>query len=411
MSGDTSLGNQPLFSGEGGMVDLGDGLHMLQLFANICIIETGEGVVLFDLGLPIDGQRIVAELRDLTDQPVRYMIYGHGHADHAFGTRAVLDDAERRGHPRPVIVAHEDLPRRFDRYQRMRPYHEHINRIQFDIPEGIPAFPWDYVYPDETFRGAKTIRLGDTTFELRHARGETDDHVWLWIPERGTVCVSDFWVWSCPNVGNPFKVQRYAREWAQALEDITARSPRLMLPGHGEALRGGTEIGDALHTVASALRHLDDQVVEMLNAGKWQEEVLRSFTWPEEYASSPCLASIYGHPRFVVQALLRQYHGWYDGNPAHLFPSPAAEVAAEVVELAGGPGDVLARAGALGKGGDVQLALHLVDFVLDAGAGLRREALELKMELLQALAEGERSLIARNIFLAGVRGVEKELGG
>ncbi len=34
-------------------------------------------------------------------------------------------------------------------------------------------------------------------------------------------------------------------------------------------------------------------------------EILHTFTWPQELASSPYLALIYGHPRFVVQALLR----------------------------------------------------------------------------------------------------------
>jgi alkyl sulfatase BDS1-like metallo-beta-lactamase superfamily hydrolase len=409
MSGDTSLGSQSLFSDAGGMQSFGDGLYMLQLFANICMVETGEGVVIFDAGLPIDGPRIVEELREVTDLPVRYIIYGHGHADHAFATRALLEDAEERGYPKPVIVAHENLPKRFDRYQRMLPYHEHINRIQFGIPEGIPAFPWDYIYPDETFSGETTLSLGGITFELRHARGETDDHVWMWIPEREVACISDFWVWSCPNVGNPFKVQRYALEWAQTLEDVAAKSPGLMLPGHGAAISGAAEVREACLIVARALRSLDEQVVEMLNQGKWQEEILESFAWPEEFAASPYLAPIYGHPYFVVQALLRQYHGWYGGNPSQLFPSPRAELASQMLELAGGADDVMTRARALEQEGRVQLALHLVDLVLDAGAEPRREALELKSSLLESLAEKEKSLIARNIFLGGVRQIAKEL--
>ncbi|MEW6554451.1 MAG: alkyl sulfatase dimerization domain-containing protein [Actinomycetota bacterium] len=409
MAGDTSLGSQALFSDAGGMRDFGDGVFMLQGFANVCLIETGEGLVLFDAGLPTDGWRIVKELRAVSERPVRYIVYGHGHADHAFGARPVLEDAEQRGDGKPVILAHEALPARFDRYQRMLPYHEHINRIQFAIPEGIPAFPWDYIYPDDTFREEKSFRLGGTTFELKHARGETDDHVWMWVPERKVVCASDFWVWSCPNVGNPFKVQRYALEWAQALEDMAALSPELLLPGHGAAIRGKAGVEEACTTVASALRYLDGQVVDMLNQGRWQEDILESFTWPEEFAASPYLAPIYGHPYFVVQALLRQYHGWYGGNPSRLFPSPRSELAAQMLELAGGADAVMDRARGLGDEGRAQLALHLVDLVLDVGAEPRREALELKSSLLETLAAQEKSLIARNIFLGGVRQITKEL--
>jgi alkyl sulfatase BDS1-like metallo-beta-lactamase superfamily hydrolase len=410
MAEESALGSQPLFSDQGGIKHFGNGVHMLQLFADICFIETDEGVVVFDTGLPFDGSRIVEEIRAVTEQPVRYIIYGHGHADHAFGTWAILDDAQERGHPKPTIIAHDNLPRRFDRYQETLSYQEHINRIQFAIPENIPAFVMDYVYPDQTFSDEMVLRLGDITFELRYARGETDDTIWMWIPERKTACVTDLWVWSCPNIGNPFKVQRYTREWAEALEAIADKGPELMLPGHGPAISGAEKIEDACQTVARALRFLHDQVVDMLNQGKWQEEILHSFEWPDEFADSPYLAPIYGHPYFVVQALLRYYHGWYDGNPSHLFPSRSGEIAREVLNLVGGSEKVIERARVLAVEGFNQLALHMVDLVIDGEAKSPREALELKIQLLNSLAEKEKSFIARNIFLGGVRQVQKQLG-
>lgn len=382
---------------------------MLRLWSNVCFIESREGVVVFDVGLPFHGQRIVEELRSFTDRPVLYVIYGHGHADHAFGVEPVLEDARERGYPRPRILAHKNLPSRFDRYRRTLPYQERINRIQFGIPENVPAFPWNYVYPDEVVGEERVIELEDITLRLRHAAGETDDHLWLYVPELGVACVSDLWVWSCPNVGNPFKVQRYALEWARALEEVASCSPMLMLPGHGAALEGEENIKEACLEVAGALRHLDEQVVDMLNRGMWQEEILHGFDWPEEYASSPYLQPIYGHPYFVVQALLRQYHGWYDGNPSHLFPCKEEEVARQVLDLVGSAEKVMERARRLAKEGRRQLALHLVDFVISGGEAARREALELKAELLEGLAGDERSLIARNIYLGGARMIRQAL--
>ena len=410
MSDDTGLGSVTPFFMQGGTEHFENGVHMLRLFANTCIVETENGVILFDVGLEINGPRIVEELRAITEKPVRYIVYGHGHADHAFGTQAILADAEARGHPRPVILAHENVVKRFDRYQEMLPYHEHINRIQFGIPENFPAFSRTYIYPDETFRDEMSFTVDETAFELRHARGETDDATWMWAPGLDTVCVSDLWVWSCPNVGNPFKVQRYALEWAEALEAVADLSPGLMLPGHGAAIAGAEKVKDACLTVARALRFLDGQVVAMLNEGKWQEEILLSFDWPEEFAESPYLAPIYGHPYFIVQALLRQYHGWFDGNASHLFPSTGSEIAEEVLKLIGSPDRVLNRARALAREGKTQLALHLVDFVLDGGVEPRTDALEFKAECLNRIADEEKSFIARNIFLGGVRQIDKLLG-
>lgn len=410
MSEDTALGGRPLFSDQGGIKHFEGGVHMLQLFANICFVETAEGVVVFDTGLPFDGPRIVEEIRKVTEQPVRYIIYGHGHADHAFGTWALIDDASERGYPRPVIIAHDNLPRRFDRYRETQSYQEHINRIQFAIPENIPAFVTDYIYPDRTFSDKMILRLGEVTFELRHARGETDDTVWMWIPERGTVCVTDLWVWSCPNIGNPFKVQRYARDWAEALEAVVEKKPELMLPGHGSDISGAGKIEEACLIVARALRFLDRQVVDMLNKGKWQEEILHSFEWPEEFADSPYLAPIYGHPYFIVQALLRYYHGWYDGNPSHLFPCRSGEIAREILSLVGSGDKVIERARVLAVEGFNQLALHVLDLVIEGEPHPPREALELKIQLLESLAAKEKSLIARNIFLGGARQVREQLG-
>jgi len=410
MPEDTALGGRPLFSDQGGIKHFQGGVHMLQLFANICFVETAEGVVVFDTGLPFDGPRIVEEIRKVTEQPVRYIIYGHGHADHAFGTWALIDDASERGHPRPVIIAHDNLTRRFDRYRETQSYQEHINRIQFAIPENIPAFVTDYIYPDRTFSDKMILRLGEVTFELRHARGETDDTVWMWIPERGTACVTDLWVWSCPNIGNPFKVQRYTRDWAEALEAVAEKGPRLMLPGHGPEIDGGEKIEEACLTVARALRFLDRQVVDMLNQGKWQEEILHSFEWPEEFAESPYLPPIYGHPYFIVHALLRYYHGWYDGNPSHLFPCRSGEIAREILSLVGSGDKVIERARVLAVEGFNQLALHVVDLVIEGETSPPREALELKIQLLESLAARQKSLIARNIFLGGARQVREQLG-
>src|SRR5947208_3667236 len=56
---------------------------------------------------------------------------------------------------------------------------------------------------------------GGVRFELHHAKGETDDHTWTWIPSEKVLCCGDLFIWASPNAGNPQKVQRYPREWAE----------------------------------------------------------------------------------------------------------------------------------------------------------------------------------------------------
>ncbi|MBL7212843.1 MAG: MBL fold metallo-hydrolase [Desulfobacteraceae bacterium] len=403
------LGSTGLFSRKSKVHELTKDVHMLQYWSNICIFETDGGVLIYDIGFEFYGPQILEELRKITDKPVRYIIYGHGHADHAFGAQAIINEAAERAYPRPIIIAHRNLPLRFDRYRHMLAYHAHINSIQFEIPDNLPGFVQNYIYPDLTYDYSMQLQLGSRTFLLNHNMGETDDTTWMWAPETKIAAVSDLWVWSCPNVGNPFKVQRYEIEWAQGLEAIAGREPDFLLPGHGPPITGRKEIINACTTVARALRFLHDQVVHMLNQGKWQEEILHTFEWPDEFQKSPYLQSIYGHPYFIVKAILRRYHGWYDGNPSHLFPTRSTDIAKEIVGLLGDPKKLLDRARVLKEGGEQQLALHLVDLVVESGSGDQyEEALKLKIDLLNALAECEPSLIARNIFKTGARRVGKK---
>ena len=102
------------------------------------------------------------------------------------------------------------------------------NVRQFALP--VARFRWfdQYRYADVEYEGRLTFTRGDLTFELHHARGETDDATWTWIPERKIVAPGDLFIWAAPNAGNPQKVQRYCGEWAVALrcaklEGSTAR--------------------------------------------------------------------------------------------------------------------------------------------------------------------------------------------
>jgi alkyl sulfatase BDS1-like metallo-beta-lactamase superfamily hydrolase len=376
-------------------------VYCIAAFGNVGFVVTNEGVVVVDTALLQMGETIRKDIREVTDAPIHSVIYTHGHYDHAFGVSALLKDAEERGDPKPRIIGHENVVRRFNRYQELQGQQEFINRIQFGIPAGTKVVPETYIYPDVIYHDRFSFRLGDITFELRFGMGETDDATWVWIPEQRVVFAGDFVVWSCPNIGNPFKVQRYDVEWAEALEQMAALHPDVLVPGHGPPIQG-EEVQRVCLDTARALRHLHEEVVKRLNQGAWIEQILEGVRLPEDLAKKPYLAPVYGCPTFIIHGIHRRYAGWYDGNPSHLFPSRTMDIAKEVVTLAGGPEALLSRAKTLKKAGETQLALHLVDFVLDnPETASLKEAHILKADLLQARADEEPSFIARNIFANG----------
>ncbi len=406
-------GARPAPSGGSGITELAPDLYCLESFGNVGVVITGEGVVVIDTGSPTNPQAVLEPLRQLTNQPVRFIIYTHGHADHAANALPLLQEAADRGDERPHIIGHVHVLRRMARYGELHGQQGFINRLQFRIPEPLPGFPADrqFVPPDITYETQMTFRLGGLSFELRHAMGETDDATWVYMPERKVVYCGDLFVSSCPNIGNPLKVQRYEVEWAEALEQIVALCPEVLSPGHGPVLRAEA-INEALLTTSRALRYLHDEVVRRLNLGQWQEHIVNEVHLPPELAAHPALAPIYGCPAYIVRAIVRRYAGWYDGNPSHLSPSPTPAIAAEVLALAGSR-PLLDRAEQLSSEGRHQLALHLLDFLIDGtgDADEKRQALRVKSASLKQLASSETSYISRSILSLGAERLARELGG
>ena len=370
-----------------------------------------DGVAVVDPGLFINGPRVVRELRAITDRPVRFVIYTHGHYDHAFGTPALFDDAAERGHQAPVVVGHVNVARRFARYQKTAGHLAQTFDMQFaswgggggDVVRNARYYP-----PTLSYEQGVTLSLGDLTLDCRHGLGETDDHTWVWIPEQRVIVGGDFIVSSLPNAGTPFRVQRYVLEWAETLEAMAALDPAAIISGHGGVFRDDAR--EMLVVTARALHWLEDEVVRRLNAGQWYEQIVHEVALPPELDGNPYLQPVYGCTAFVVHSVLRRYTGWYDGNPSMLFPSTRAEVAREVLALAGGASAVLERAQTLHASGDladVQRALHLADFVIFDGGPQADAARTLKAELLTARAKVEPSFVARNILLSAAK-LERE---
>jgi alkyl sulfatase BDS1-like metallo-beta-lactamase superfamily hydrolase len=219
------------------------------------------------------------------------------------------------------------------------------------------------------------------------------------------VCPGDTFVWASPNAGNPYKVQRYARDWAKALEEMAALRPLHLLPGHGPKLSGEERIQDALLSTAHFLRAIHDQVVTKMNEGKWLEDIIRELDWPA--TDKPWLQPIYDHPQFIARNVYRLYGGWYDGDPANMLPAHSHDIA-EVLVGATGAEPILARARKARDSGDLQMACHLVDFVRK-GEPDNRLAWELWRDLFTERAKTERSLMARGAFLSAVREAEARL--
>jgi len=326
----------------GGLAEICEDVAFLPAFANVTAIRTADGLVLVDTGSVFAAQEIHSQLRRWTNQRLHTAIYSHGHIDHVFGVAPWEAEAQEQGWPAPVVVAHEALPRRFDRYIATAGYNGIINQRQFGL-RGL-RWPTEYRYPDRTYSDELTVSAGGTTLSLRHEKGETDDHTVTWLAERKVLCCGDLFIWASPNAGNPQKVQRYPLEWAQALRRMLALQPEFLLPGHGLPVIGADRVAHALTDTAELLESLVSQTLEVMNGGGRLDEAVHTVAVPRHLADRPYLQPVYDEPEFIVRTIWRLYGGWWDGNPATLKPASEGALAVELAGLAGGPAVLATRA-------------------------------------------------------------------
>ncbi len=388
--------------------DITDDISIIESFSHVLTFKTDDGLVCFDTSGAGTGTACVEALRGRTDERVHSIVYTHGHIDHVGGSGAFQADADARGYEAADVVGHARVADRFRRYDDTNGFNMGINNRQFggisksvgmDIGGEARFLPADALWPTVEYHQDLALSVGGLDFELHHDRGETDDHTWAWVPKHRALVVGDFVTWVFPNCGNPQKVQRFPREWAQALRKMQAMDADLLLGAHGLPVQGTERVNRVLDDLATALETLVHETVEMMNNNIPLDTIIHSVTLPEDVVSRPWMTPVYDEPEFVVRNIWRLYGGWWDQNPANLKPAPHHQIGTEIAALAGGIAPLLSRAAELSTAGDHRMACNLVEIAVHAEPE-SVEAHGVRSEIYQARRNAEASLMSKGIFAA-----------
>src|SRR5918997_281470 len=167
-------------------------------------IVTDEGVIATDPGSQAGPERAEAyraAIASVTDQPVRYLVYSHDHADHATGGEVFADTA--------TFVSHR-------------------NAVEKLAALNDPRTP----VPEIAFTDELTIELGGKTIELYYTgRNHSDNSVVLLYPDRRLLFAVDF----IPVNTLLFQdlPDAYPEEWIESLRWIEENLDfDVLVPGH-----------------------------------------------------------------------------------------------------------------------------------------------------------------------------------
>lgn len=178
---------------------------------NTTVRVTNEGLIVVDGKLPgqANYDALMALIKGVSDQPIKYLIVTHHHADHTGNNQRFLDAGVQ-------IIAHENLKK---------------NLVTYAVePKPAP--------PSTTYPGAEyTVSLGDVKVELHHfGRAHTSGDTVVYFPDLKVVAVSDVVTTGKTGPLIDYAGGGSATDWTNVLAGILALDFDAAIPGNGDVL-------------------------------------------------------------------------------------------------------------------------------------------------------------------------------
>jgi glyoxylase-like metal-dependent hydrolase (beta-lactamase superfamily II) len=187
--------------------------------SNAGFVITSSGVVVIDaLGSPVLAEKLLNEIKKITNLRVIAVIVTHYHADHIYGLQ-VFKRASAK-------IYAQELGRD---YLYSEAAHQRLQSSRIDFAPWIdssthlvPATDW--------IKNEKSLNIGGVLFQMsRVGPAHTPEDLMVYVPSEGVLFVGDLvFRGRVPFVGNAD-----SRGWIESLNRISTLKPKVIIPGHG----------------------------------------------------------------------------------------------------------------------------------------------------------------------------------
>ncbi len=351
--------------------------------SNQTFVEGPEGIIAIDTGDCVEEMAAaIAQLRTATSTPIVACIYTHFH--YVDGTTAILEDGGVSADQLPVW-AHERVAAnrlRFGGEVAGRSRRGLVHQFGMLLPtEGSDALlhvglgrffsnpanrpsTRGHLPATDTLQDALETTIAGLRVEMTHAPSDADDSITIWFPDLG-VCVNNI-VW--PVLFNVFAIRgeeyRDPRVLLAGLDHVASLGAEHLIGAHGRPLTGAEHIATEVENYRDSIQFLWDQTVRGANAGLTADELAEHVRLPEVFEQSEIARQFYGVAEHHVRQIHNGLFGWFDEDPAHLFPLPREERATKLVSGFGGADAVVEQIAAALAEGDIRWALELASWLV-----------------------------------------------
>ena len=225
---------------------------------NSIAIIGDDGVLVFDTGnIPGSTRRQIAEIRKLTDKPVRYVVNSHWHPDHNLGNsiyRAEFPGVRIIGTSATRAGILERVPTYFGQMKGFAPTDSLMklrlatgrmcdsSKMPDDVRQLWTLVVRDYAdfmpevlrakpsAPDLISDDSLTIFLGNRRVRVvSPGRGNTAGDTYVFLPDERVLLTGDL-----VTLPGPFPSTSYFAEWIRDLDELKALHASVIVPGHGD---------------------------------------------------------------------------------------------------------------------------------------------------------------------------------
>lgn len=390
---------------------IGDTVHQFVGYghSNAIAIEGATSVILVDtLDSPDRAAQLLKDLQVITSKPIRTIIYTHGHPDHRGGAGTFQATVQS-------IIAFANQAKPLAGIEQINSILMERTNFQMGyqltdeeaITQGIgkreghtqKQRPYAPLLPTQIINeGVVDCDIDGVHLQLINAPGENSDMGYVWLPEQKIMCSGDNYYASFPNLAAIRGGQyRDIAQWIKSLDLLISYQPVAVLPGHLEPVEGASEVHKVLTNYRDAIASVFNQTLARINDGYTVDAIVEQVALPAELKQLPYLQEIYGTVAWTVRAIFAAYVGWFDGNPTNLHQLSNKNYAIKMIALIGGKDKVLAGLKDAIESQDLLWALQLCDLLIEADI---REAVDLKIKALYALAELETSANGRHYYIS-----------
>jgi alkyl sulfatase BDS1-like metallo-beta-lactamase superfamily hydrolase len=419
---------------EDGLYEVVPGIYQVRGYdlSIMSLVEGEAGVIVID---PLISKETAAAAFALYAEhrgrrPVTAMIYTHSHVDHFGGVKGIITQDDVDSGRVPVIAP------------------EHF--MEYAVSENIFAGTAmtrraGYMYGAALDKGpagqigsglGQTTSTGEVTLipptvDITHTGQElTIDGVRIvfqltpgteapaemnfYFPDHKALCAAENTSHTLHNILTiRGALVRDAHAWASYLTetiDLWGDDLEVVFASHHWPTWGRERAVEFLAMQRDMYLYLHDQTLRLLNQGYVGAEIAEMLQMPPALEAAWHTHGYYGSVSHNVKAIYQRYMGWYDGNPAHLWPHPPVEAAKRYVAAMGGVDGAVAVARKAFDEGDYRWVVEVLNHVLFADEH-HAEARALQADTLEQLGFGAECGTWRNAFLAGATELRRGIFG